>query len=147
MIPQVIAFQIAGVFTSDSNPLENARSLRALLDCLVSLDIAYRMAHPKTPALYRSGVRYRRTVEWDQTPVLYARQYGDCKSLSATRIAELRCAGIACDPEFRWIPAPDRDGNNYHILVRRAPCAEAPQGVEDPSKVLGMGKNEFASLR
>lgn len=140
---QIIVFELPHVFSGDSNPLENAKALRVLLDALIGLNTAY-LEHHNVPLLYRAGVRYARTVEWDPIPALYLRRFGDCKSLAAARIAELRKQGIACTPDFRWMKTPQRDGNLYHILVRRHPCPEAPGGVEDPSKILGMGQNEWS---
>ena len=91
------------------------------------------------PPLYHSGVRYDRTTVWDTTPALYARRYGDCKTLAAARIAELRRAGYFAEPTFRWVPRNKKDVDgvrDFHILV------QTDGGWEDPSKVLGMLENE-----
>lgn len=132
-----ITFSIPHVFYPGSDQDENAYALRALLDCLVRLNRGYLRSH-SVPTLYRSGVRFGRTKEWDSIPALYAKKVGDCKSLSAALIAEYLEQGIPCRPGFRWIP-----GSNgqmlYHILVQTA------NGWEDPSKKLGMldgGRNE-----
>ena len=115
--------------------------LRILLDTLIFINLAYLENHA-VPSLYDSGVVYGRTTLWEPIPALYARGYGDCKSLSAALIAEYRRKGIDCSPVFRWIRRPNdgyRKGEtDYHILVQTA------RGFEDPSKVLGMGRNENA---
>lgn len=129
-----ISFDLPHVFFAGSHPEDNAHALRALLDCLVTLNQAYLRNHA-VAALYRSGVVYGRTKVWDTIPALYARGYGDCKSLTAALIAEYRLQGKACSPVFRW-----RERSNgvrdFHILVQ---CGDT---FEDPSKVLGMGRDE-----
>jgi hypothetical protein len=130
-------------FSPDTSPVENAYALRALLDCLVRLNESYLKYHPKTPALYRSGVYYERVDEWLPIPALYQLGYGDCKSLAAALIAEYRAAKIPCEATFRWIVRPHAPElvRDFHILV------EVENGWEDPSKVLGMGKNEVAPIQ
>ena len=125
-----IEFNLPHVFTRQSSDVDNARALRALLDCMVQLNLAYIEMHP-TKSLYDSGVRYGRTKIWEPIPALYARGIGDCKSLAAARVAELRMHGVQCRTVFRW--APRSDGNkDFHILI------QTPKGWEDPSKKLGM---------
>lgn len=82
---------------------------------------------------------YARTQVWEPIPALYKRGYGDCKSLTAALIAQYRLAGKKARPVFRFVPRPD-GGTDYHILV------QTERGFEDPSKVLGMGKNEVAKF-
>lgn len=139
-----IEINLPHVFNPGSNPEENAYALMALLDCLIRLDQAFLM-HNTVPTLYRSGVVYARTRVWDTIPAVMARRaprapagYGDCKSLTAWRVAELRNSGVECDAVFRWNPRQDNPAIlDFHILVQRA------DGVfEDPSKVLGMGQHE-----
>lgn len=138
-----ITFNLPHVFrpprrASELNQLhiDNAYALRALLDCLVNLNLAHLRYHSCKP-LYQSGVVYGRTVWWEPIPALYMRQYGDCKSLATALIAEYRMSGIAANPVFRWV-RNGGDGHDFHILV------QTDSGYEDPSKVLGMGKDENA---
>jgi hypothetical protein len=134
-----ITFNMPHVFSSDSNPVENARALRASLDYLIALNLAY-LEHNRAPSLYGAGVVYGRTTIWDTIPALYARGFGDCKSLSAALIAEYRRSGTTANPVFRMVKKPDGT-TDFHILVQTA------RGFEDPSKVLGMGKNENAPFQ
>lgn len=134
-----ITFDLPHVFFPGSSSEENAYALRALLDCLITLNRAYLRNHA-VPALYRSGVVYGRTKVWDTIPALYQRGYGDCKSLSAALIAEYREQGIECQPVFRWVQRAN-GVKDFHILVQRGNV------FEDPSKQLGMGKNENVHFR
>lgn len=125
-----IALNLPHVFTRQSSDVDNARALRALLDCMVQLNLAYIEMHPTKP-LYESGVRYGRTRIWETIPALYERGVGDCKSLASARVAELTLQGVLCRPVFRFNPRAD--GNkDFHILI------QTPKGWEDPSKKLGM---------
>jgi hypothetical protein len=65
------------------------------------------------------------------------RGYGDCKSLTAWRVAEYRKKGIVAGAVFRWANNSS-GGLDFHILV------QTEKGYEDPSKVLGMGRDENA---
>jgi len=125
-----ISFNLPHVFVPQSDDVDNALALKALLECMVQLNLAYIQLHPTKP-LYESGVRYGRTKIWEPIPALYARGIGDCKSLAAALIAQYRIKGIPCRAVFRY--APRGDGNkDFHILV------QTPKGWEDPSKKLGM---------
>lgn len=125
-----IAFNLPHVFGRNSSDVDNARALRALLNCMVELNLAYIEMHP-TKALYASGVRYGRTRIWEPIPALYSRGVGDCKSLASARVAELMSQGVPCKTVFRWHQRSD--GNkDFHILI------QTPNGWEDPSKKLGM---------
>lgn len=134
-----ITFVLPHVFGSKAEATDNALALQALLDCLIALNSAFLRNHDVRP-LYRAGVRYGRTLEWDTIPALYARGYGDCKSLTAALVAEYRKEGIAARPVFRFQPN-SRGGNDFHILV------QTRKGFEDPSKVLGMGSDESRWFR
>lgn len=129
--PGVIVFTIDGAFDKKSSAKKNAIALEALMNCLTDLDYLYLKLNPNTPYLYETPVYYERTIVWDTIPALYARGFGDCKSLAACRVAELRAAGYKCRPTFRF------DGNAhmtmFHILVMHNDGT-----FEDPSKIKGM---------
>lgn len=135
-----ITFNLPHVFNPKASSVDNAYALRALLDCLIQINTAFLQSH-SVRGLYESGVRYGRTKIWESIPALYQRGYGDCKSLSCAKIAELRLAGVACEPVFRWVK-PDGPAvpgpTDFHILV------QTRSKYLDPSKRLGMGKNENA---
>lgn len=129
-----IVISLPHVFHSSASQVEEAEALMLLLEALVALDRTY-LRHHAVKGLYRSGVVYGRTVEWDTIPAVLQRGYGDCKSLTAWRIAELRERGIECRPVFRWVRRKN-GRKDFHILVA------TQRGVgdvwEDPSKTLGM---------
>lgn len=137
-----ICFNLSGVFTASSSTLENAIVLRALLEALTQANVAYLRNH-SAPKLYNSGVVYGRTVEWERIPDVMRRGYGDCKSLSAWLIAEYRMKGQAAKPKFRW-KRRDAFGTgipDFHILVL------GPNGLEDPSRKLGMNRDEMSYMQ
>ncbi len=136
-----IALQLPHVFLPGSSPEENADVLHALIEALALVDRIYlrhRQAQ-RLPRLYDAGVRYARTEDWLPTPVLYWQRYGDCKSLAAARIAELREAGKFAKVAFRF--KPGSNGTMYHILVQ-----VSAGGFEDPSKVCGMSEDEWSTF-
>jgi hypothetical protein len=108
--------------------------LKALLDCLVNINLAFLRRYPKTLGLYQSGVTYGRTLWWEPIPALYSRTKGDCKSLATALVAQYQMQGIPSQPVFRWMKN-SKDNTDFHILV------QTPSGFEDPSKILGMDKN------
>lgn len=116
----------------------SAKRLRIMLDALVRLNLDD-MHERRFPPLYKSGVRYRREPkepgkpeQWQTITELYARRFGDCEDLASARVAELRMQGIRAVP---WLLR--RPGSpTWHVVVRY------PSGkIEDPSRLLGMGKD------
>jgi len=129
-----VVFDMPHVFGRGSPPTANAHALRSMLNCLIELDNIYLLDHA-APTLYQSGVIYGRTRVWDTIPAIMKRGYGDCKSLTAWLVAEYRKQGIPAGAVFRW-SRNSSGGLDFHILV------QTEKGYEDPSKVLGMGRNE-----
>lgn len=138
-----VVWDLPHVFSLTSTADQNAYALRCLLDCLIDINSSYlKYDIGIIPKLYDSGVRYKRTQIWDTIPALYNRRFGDCKSLTAALVAQYRKEGIDCAPVFRWQQRQDGTGSlDYHILV------QTENGFEDPSKILGMGKDEVAPIR
>lgn len=141
-----ITLSLPHVFHLAANRADNAAALKILLESLVRLNLAYlksmkRQGHA-VPTLYSSGVVYARTVWWETIPALYKRGFGDCKSLTCALVAEYLMRGIEAQPVFRFNPLPT--STDYHILVH-VPGQTPP--YQDPSKVLGMGKDEAAYFR
>ena len=132
-----VKYGLPSVFHRGSNLLENDQALRVLLDTLTALDAIQRRLRPSLPFLYNSGVYYARTEIWDTTSALYERGFGDCKSLSTSRCAELEAYNQRCKSAFRFMPHAKGDiALTYHILLL------SDLGWECPSKVLGMGQDE-----
>ena len=153
-----IPFNLPHVFTPSSSKVDNAHALRALLDCLVTLNLVYLRRHA-VAGLYQSGVVYGRTYVWEPTAGLYmpnkhkksgsifyypigetgGKKRADCKSLAPCLIAEIIASGGQARPVFRFIEREDDSGLlDFHILV------QTPTGWRDPSRDLGMGANEVA---
>lgn len=144
-----ICYDIGFAFFAGASDEINAEVLRLSLDYLIDLNTVWRRNNREAPKLYASGVRYDRTEVWDSTPDLYVRTYGDCKSLTATRIVELRDEGVAASPCFRHLhlrdPKTGRGWTEYHILVQREGDRQGLFGArkiiaEDPSLKCGMAE-------
>lgn len=153
----LISLNFPNVFVPGATELDNALALRALLDCMIRLNMAYHKEH-QVPALYESGVTYGRTEIWEPVAALYlpnkmqdangmwqpqgamgGRRIGDCKSLATARVAELRLAGKKANPTFRFAKKRHSFGALlFHILV------QTDDGWEDPSAKLGMPKAHLA---
>lgn len=132
-------FNLPTFFNPRSTQTIDDKALHILMEALTQINIIFLEYHPNIPKLYDSGVFYARTQIWDPIPALYARGYGDCKSLTAAMVSQRRKDGKEAYPVFRWVRAnnPLKKGEtNYHILVQNH------RGLfEDPSKVLGMGRD------
>ena len=134
MRPEGIVFGIDDAFHPRASKDANAIALRALLDCLIELDILCFNFDPTLPYLYRSGIVYKlmpSKAPWDTMPIMLQRGFTDCKSLVAARIAELRRNGKPAIPVFRNIT--DGWGTMFHILI-----LHGNGKWECPSKILGM---------
>lgn len=107
-----------------------------LLAALCRADVLYLRQNPRTPDLFRSGVRYRREPdgleEWKSVPYVIAQGYGDCEDLACWLAAQERVRGVLAEPHFYF----RQIGNlsMYHIVTKY------PDGrIVDPSALLGMG--------
>ena len=133
MRPEGIVFGIDDAFHPQASKVANAKALRALLDCLIDLDIIC-LNYRQFPYLYQSGVYYKlmpSKAPWDTIPTMLQRGYTDCKSLVAMRIAELRRTGKVAMPVFRNVT--DGWGTMFHILI-----LHGNGKWECPSRILGM---------
>lgn len=114
-------------------PTVDVKHLNVLVRALCALDVLYLRAHPNTPLLKASGVRYqtqpRGCERFRTVPDVLAAGSGDCDQLAPWRAAELRVKqGIRALPEVRRMST-----NLWHVYVRM------PDGsVEDISAHLGM---------
>lgn len=111
------------------------RRLRAVLDLLVKLNLI-ELGQRRYPDLYKSGIRYKkepkipgRFERWQTIKDMMRSGWGDCEDLASARVAQLRMMGV------RAVPWLKKHGGTWHVVVRY------PNGkFEDPSKILGMGK-------
>lgn len=127
------------------------RTLGYLLDALTEIDCEQLETFKEIPLLYESGVRYyhdNRDDPWmDTLSVLAAHERSkrtgipeviDCEDLVCWRVAELRTRfGVKnARPVFKRMRVTMSDGPKQmvHILV------EANGQIEDPSRILGMGR-------
>jgi len=106
------------------------QALVAALELLCALNLIYLKAHPRAPALYKSGIRYRReprgVENWQTIAEMLRSKFGDCEDLACARVAEIRVKGLYAEP---W---PVSRGGLWHVLVKHS------RGIFDPSKRLGM---------
>ena len=137
-MPYSVTFQL-DAFNGTRDNVESLADLSAMLDCLIAIDTTYLRFHPNTPLLYRSGVRY--VAEpigaefWRDIPTVINHGEGDCEDLACWLVAEKRVRfGIPARPII--IPQLQPNGRYlYHINVA---TPDAPNGVDDPSRRLGM---------
>lgn len=115
------------------------------------------------PPLYGSGVQYERDQnDWRDIPQCLKKKRANCKDFAAWRCAELRMAGIKAKPYIMWHRLPSGFWQFHAVVLRQTadeflpPFMVAPDGkptmypsddgegiIEDPSRVLGMGWNEW----
>lgn len=114
--------------------------LDAALQGLQALAERDLMSLGQWPALYDSGVRYKReprgSERWLTPSVVLLKGEGDCEDLAAYRAAELRVTGE--DPGARAVVVRSGD-RTWHAVVDRTEGEHAAYDeFEDPSAALGM---------
>jgi hypothetical protein len=111
------------------------KALLLLLEALVNIN-RIELRKNRLPPLYKAGIRYvregRGNENWKDCVTLYRDGEGDCEDLGCYRTAELRNNGKKATPYIRWRLDPKSGTYIYHVMVLR------PDGLEDPSRVLGM---------
>jgi hypothetical protein len=127
-----------GLFKGGNEPELSRAVLQVMLDCLFQIDVLYLRAHPETPRLYESGVKYMEEPpgqeDWQDIPTCLKYGVADCDDLGPWRAAELVVKDrIQARPVCKAFPRPD-GSTLYHIIVERADRREP----EDPSLILGM---------
>lgn len=170
-----IRFEVR-LFEDEEDRKESQKRILLLLEGLINVNRFYLQKHPETPPLYQSGVKYalpeqmvenpevevlRRKVGRDDEalgaidalasrsggehfrdiPTLYEAGAGDCDNLASARVAELRENGVNAKSYLTWRKRPD-GGTTYHNIV-----LWPDGGIEDPSRILGMGGPEYADER
>jgi hypothetical protein len=135
-MPYRVTFAL-GLFNGEKDRAISRAALAEMLRTLTVIDSLYLIAHPETPPLYKSGVRYMEEPpgqeDWQDISTCLRIGYGDCEDLACWRAAELNVRyKIAAWPFFREYKRPD-GSYLYHIMV------QYPDGrIGDPSKHLGM---------
>jgi len=125
-----------------ANPAAFAWVVRLCLAGVVTINRATLRAYRgQIPPLYRAGVRYRSEPPDRDTFAdlwrTWKRGHGDCAHLACWRVAELREAGEPATLRVTWRVTPTRRA--FHVVVRRARGRK--DDFEDPSRLLGMGRN------
>lgn len=113
------------------------RCIEAILEGLAGANAEYLAAHPETPYLYESGVRYEDDSdavldEWRDIPTVLEYGSGDCDDLVPWRIAELWRQGIPARA-IAHLQRDDDGGILFHAFIR-----VSGNQTEDPSERLGM---------
>lgn len=108
-----------------------AGCIASLVEALAQVNMLYLKKNPGTPRLYLSRVKYQETTGWCDIPHLLETKRGDCKSLVAWRIAELRNLGKNAFVHVVYTQLPDKE--LYHVKICKGPSI-----FEDPSEMLGM---------
>ena len=108
-----------------------AECLAAFVEALVQVNGLFLRRNPSTVKLYTAHIVYEDRPDWQDVPAMLLSRRGDCKSLCAWRIAELRESGQEAFAHVVFIPKVKED--LFHFQVRRAGGK-----MEDPSRFLGM---------
>lgn len=127
--------------------------LEFLLEALTSLNCFYLTAHPRLPRLYESGVVYAVEPTHQQSvasseeriasiPEVLRLGWGDCDDLVCWLAAERRVRdGLPAKPLLVLEGVSPDGSHNWHCVVGY------PNGAtEDPSEVLGMGRNQLQGM-
>lgn len=110
-----------------------ASCIAAFVEALVQVNMLYLSRTSSVPKLHTSGVRYNENECWRDIPALLRTGEGDCKSLCAWRIAELRAHDKSALVHVVYLGnTRSTDEDLFHVQVRRGGV------IEDPSRFLGM---------
>lgn len=110
-----------------------------MIEGVTRLNERWLRAHPDTPSLYESGVKYAREGSpelWFDVPNILERGEDDCEGLAGWRAAECRVQGLDADPVLKRFERPD-GSVLYHCITE----IHMPDGrivLDDPSARLGM---------
>lgn len=110
--------------------------LSTFLESLTATNQVFLRDRPATPTLYTSGVTYELMPwTWRDVPMLLMARTGDCKSLVAWRLAELRNAGED-GARCHFLVQKRKERTIFHVQVKRADGK-----IEDPSARVGMKRS------
>ena len=114
---------------------EQAAVLETFFEEQTRANMVYLLAHPNTPRLYNSGVKYQRegTPEiWKDIPTALRDGWDDCEGLAAWLAAEMRVLDGRKGATVKLIRQGKR--RYWHAIVEDVLSGEK----FDPSKKLGM---------
>lgn len=120
------------------------QQLNIFVRALCAYDVLWLRAHPETPNIYESGVRYETQAagceHFAAIPLVLAAKSGDCDQLAPWRAAELRVRhNIKAMPEVKQMSR-----NLWHVFVRypdgRAEDVSAHLGMKVPAKLAAAGR-------
>jgi len=130
-----------------SNRAIAQKQVLMLLEALINMNRFYLINHPNTPKIYEADVSYISqggSEDWFDIGEALKQGGGDCKILTAWRIAELRernkLGWKSVRPFIKWKTNADRSFYLYHALVLHSALigGQKVHRLEDPSKILGM---------
>lgn len=141
----LIYFDLRSFDDGTVDPNTHARVIEELCMGLAEANARWLIDHPETPLLYESGVYYRQETvkegEWfKDIPAVLEQGYADCEDLASWRAAELTIFfGVGAEIFVDW---QDMGGGHilYHVRVLTNYGPGGVPTVEDPSRVLGMGR-------
>jgi len=116
-------------------------AIATFVEALSAVNERFLRDHPEVPKLYEcKRIRYIDDggVSWKDLVEIMRTQMGNCQSLSAWRLAELRTEGENASVHLYLT---DGDELRYHVAVRRASGA-----IEDPSKNFSVAKTKLRVL-
>jgi hypothetical protein len=125
----------------------NTKVLNIFVRTLCAYDVYWLRLHPRTPDIYKSGVRYRSqspgVERFLPIPAVLAAGGGDCDQLAPWRAAELRVRhGIKAMPEV--VKISDR---LFHVFVRypngKAEDISAHLGMRIPQRMAAAGRRKL----
>lgn len=115
--------------------------LATFFEAQTRVNMAYLLAYPKTPALYRAGVRYRREgtpEKWKDIPTILRDGHDDCEGLACWLAAELRVRRNLETARVHLITQEQGSADTGAVLHAIVVDAANRRRRWDPSKVLGM---------
>jgi hypothetical protein len=129
-----VTFQVPG----SKRTAEGQLALDRMAEALVQLNVDYLRAHPDTPKLADSGVRYDLGADvqgpWLTIPMVLAAGRGDCEDLAAWRVAELRVQGVDAHMcALHWNTAWESGAGKWGIHWK---VCRPDRSAEDPSEGL-----------
>lgn len=128
-----------GTFDGPMHPDRMAQLIANWIGALIATNLAYLEMFPNTVSLYESGVYYKEEPmgleDFFDIPTVLLQGFADCEDLAAWRCAEYLSLGIPAYPVVSWEAIEHRNGVIdllFHVQV------SGPNGIEDPSAILGM---------